>query len=897
MKLSIKKSFISLAVCGVLFPNIVLCGDIIVSDDQMIHPNKGSQTTTTVDNIIITNSGALNHYVNGASGAKITVNKDLNLSSSGSGNSYVTVKNKGALNLNNVKLGQQTYVYGNDSNITISGLARLENNGSIESNNSIIDINKTTLNATSYIAGYGDSKVKINDINLSNNSKVYVEKLDINISGDLIAKDKASIYSDNNGTITVSNVTLDNNATLGTKNGTVTISGNSKLDDNSSIFSSGNKTITTNGTLDINGTSNIFGNGDIDINGVTTLDGQSYIDANNSTLTINANTTLDGNSSLYGMDTNGKVTSNADKTITLNNTSRIYTESNDIDLSGDLIAHDFTTIKADNNGSIILNNVTLDNNATIIGKNNNITINGATSFDGNSSIYSTGAGTITLNGINRFSSKNAGIFVENNSSKNISSTVNINLNDKTTLTKGAYIVSQGDGNISINSLNIIDRGFVISDKNINISDLNISDSGDFSYVLVKSKNNDLNITHLTTPSDTNVITYTVSQNDKNVSVYRSFVDASAFGLAGNDASTYNTLLWSMDKNKDKDVYDAINSNLTNSQVATAVKTMTPEISNSSIGIIDISRGIISTIGSHLKVARLNNSSQGISTGDDALDYNAWAQLFTTKLEQDDANGISGFDSTGGGIVLGCDKEVEDNTIYGLALSFGTSKISSKNNLTDASTNIAAKQFTLYFSQSFKNSYLEGYLTKGFNKNNGSRNIILGSFTRVARSSYDSQITSAKLAYGKSIKFDKFTLVPNSSISSSMVSNDKYTETGAQSLNLTVSNKDLRKITGLIGINLLKDIEFKSGSTLAYSLNLSYKKDFGDQYATSSSQFRDADYTFTTNGLPLDDSAIVYGTSFKYTDSSKLVDYKFNIERTESQNARSTIGSITAKIRF
>jgi outer membrane autotransporter protein len=341
----------------------------------------------------------------------------------------------------------------------------------------------------------------------------------------------------------------------------------------------------------------------------------------------------------------------------------------------------------------------------------------------------------------------------------------------------------------------------------------------------------------------------------------------------------------------------MNNNLSNTQIKTAVQTMKPEITNSSIGAIAISNGSLSTVSNYLQVARIKSAKQGISTGDESANKNVWIQGFSTTAKQDDVDGKSGYDSKGNGVVIGFDKNMEFDTTYGIAISFGTSDITGNSSLTNTSTDVISKQLTLYFSRNFYTSYIEGYISKGWNDNSSQRDIILGTDKRTAYSSYGSTIKTMKLAYGNNIKVSRFIFTPNGSITSSMVSTDTYTETGASGADLTVDTKDLEKVTTLLGLKVSTKIDFSSGSSFSPLVRISYKKDFGDNYTTATSQFRDADYTFISDGLEVDDYAMVYGASLKYKSASGMSEYKIDVETTQSEHYVSNIGSFTARFKF
>lgn len=323
--------------------------------------------------------------------------------------------------------------------------------------------------------------------------------------------------------------------------------------------------------------------------------------------------------------------------------------------------------------------------------------------------------------------------------------------------------------------------------------------------------------------------------------------------------------------------------------------MKPEISNGTIGAINISNGSLSTVSSHLQVARGYNSNKGISTGDEAANMNFWIQGFSTKAEQDNVKDVSGYNSKGNGIVIGVDKEVNLDTIYGIALSFGSSDVTSKDTLRDAKADIIAKQLMVYFSQNYGRSYLEGYFSKGWNDNSSSRDIILGTNKRTASANYNSKISTIKLAYGNNIKVSNVTFTPNVSLASSMVSTNTYTENGAQGANLTVDTKDMSKVTSTIGV--IVDLNSNQDALFTPKFRVSYKKNFGDDYSKATAQFRDAKYTFSTKGIEVDDNAMVYGTTLQYKSRSGMSVYKVDFEVTKSEHYQSSIGSFTARFKF
>ena len=861
------KNLLSIIACSILYPSIAISDEIV--DQNVIRSSDYNTTDLIIKETSVGGLAALpDTYLSANTDIKITINNDLNISSTTSENAYLTVKGtNGSLNANNVNLNQQTYIYAEDANITITGNTILENNASIENLNSTINLNTTTINST---AG------------------VYSDNGNINLNGTTTLHEEAYIKADNNGTLNINNtIIMDGYSSAGTIDGNILVNGDINLDGNASIYSKGNtSSITTNGTINLNSTSSLFSNGNIFINGTTHLMDSSMIDANKSNITISSTLSLDNNSSIIAMGDNSLIDLNG--TTTLNNTSGVYSNNSIINLNGITTLHDEAYIKADNNGTININNtITLDGKASLV--SNNIIANSNINLSDDAVIYnnSTDSGSITLNGTNDFDGANSGIYIENQSSS-----ININLSNQTNLKNGAYVINYGDGNFTANIINIDNSGFIITNNNILINDINITDSGSFESVLIETNEHNLTINNITIPTNTNIKTYAYTLTDSNLSVYKSFVDSSVFGLEGNDRNTYNTLLYSMD-NLDSAAYNALNSNLTNEQVSTAVKTMTPKISASNLGAISLATSTISTISSHLE----SSSNSGISTGDENPKYKSWVQFYNSKFNQENVGNSFGYKSKGNGIVFGIDNKIDTNILYGLALSFGYTDVKNNDTTSNATTTISNKQFTAYYADSSFNNIIEAYISIGWNKNNSKRDIILGNEKRTAIASYDSKIINSKFSYAIPYKFTNLSILPKLYISSAMVTTDKYEESGANSLDLIVANKDLTKITTGFELNIKKNIYLNNNAIFIPAFLIGYKKDFGDNYSSATSQFRDAYYTFNTDGIKTDSKAIIYGTNIQYKSSDRLLEYKLSYTKEKANSYDSTVSTFTILYKF
>jgi outer membrane autotransporter protein len=395
--------------------------------------------------------------------------------------------------------------------------------------------------------------------------------------------------------------------------------------------------------------------------------------------------------------------------------------------------------------------------------------------------------------------------------------------------------------------------------------------------------------------DNNFVDYNVTTNANSVTVVSNYAGASELGLTGNVASTYASVKTVI--SADLEIFNAMKT-MSAVQIEAAIKTMAPQTSGGSVGAISASSGAVSTVSSHMKVARAKSAVSGIATGDIMSNMNVWGQAYYSDSNQDAMNGVEGYDALSSGMVFGIDKQIDSDTLYGLAFSFGSTDVNSKDMISLGQTHVDSKQLSAYFSKKFDTYYMDGVFSYGINKNTGSRNIVVNEhIQRTALSEYNSQILSAKIGASTSYKYNGFTVSPNMSLSYATVATDTFSEAGAGSLNLTVVNQDTAKATAVAGFTLSKAIKTDSGGTFIPEFKFSLKQEFGDAYSTSHATFSGAGDSFITEGLEADDSAMTYGLGSNYTTSDKMTEIRFGLDQTKANGFTSDAATVTVRFKF
>jgi len=476
---------------------------------------------------------------------------------------------------------------------------------------------------------------------------------------------------------------------------------------------------------------------------------------------------------------------------------------------------------------------------------------------------------------------------------NISATKTLNLNAAASIISGTTTINGSSASI-------------VSNKDTDLGNVVIVDDSSFTigttYTLVDMTGSDLTVGTITGPTGTILIPFTTTSaadaeaTDK-ITVIRDYAEASTLSISGNNANTYTAATTATITN-DTAIYNEMIS-MTAAQIDEAVDTMHPNTNGVSAGTVNVSNYSVDTVSNHLTVARAKISgSSGISTGDESLDNGLWVQGFYTNIQQEDRGGVSGYDSEGYGLVLGIDRNIKNSSIIaGVALSLGKNDVDSKNTTTLATTQTDSIQIMAYISKSFSNFYLESTLSYAQNFNDATRHVVVGAIDRIAEADYNSNILAARLAIGFPIKKHGIVILPKASVNYINLKTDTYTETGAGSMNLTVDTQALSKYTVKMGINISKEIQFRSGGILIPELKTGLSYDMGDDFSTSSSTFEGGGNAFSTNGLDAEDLSGDAGVGLSYISADKITEFNMNYDVNVKSDYLEQVGLLTLKYKF
>jgi outer membrane autotransporter protein len=302
------------------------------------------------------------------------------------------------------------------------------------------------------------------------------------------------------------------------------------------------------------------------------------------------------------------------------------------------------------------------------------------------------------------------------------------------------------------------------------------------------------------------------------------------------------------------VFTSLNRLSTDAQVAQAVESTTPQtgtanlnattqISNNIQGIVDTRQNI--------------NMSGGLNSGDDMFaDKNFWIKAFGSRGEQDDKNGINGFDLEAKGFGLGIDGEKNDKQI-GAAFFYTNANVDVNN--VSQSSNLDVFTALVYgnvpvIDDKTKLLYQASY---SWQQNSSSRDIAFMGTT--ASADYTTTIAAADLKLVRDYRItNSFMVQPLIQTTYRYFDSPSYNETGAGALNLHVNSFNSNQL--LAGGGLIAHYKLDDDSKIIGNISALY--DVNNKKQTVTSSYEGAvGVEFETDGI--DNGRWQYETGIAY----------------------------------
>jgi outer membrane autotransporter protein len=326
-------------------------------------------------------------------------------------------------------------------------------------------------------------------------------------------------------------------------------------------------------------------------------------------------------------------------------------------------------------------------------------------------------------------------------------------------------------------------------------------------------------------------------------------------------------------------------------VSSALETLTPDVSgavtSAAFAASDAGLGVIG--GRMDEMASIDGT--GVATGSSSYRSGVWGQAFGTAADQDDRDGVRGYQSDTGGFALGADTMINDQMKLGASLAYANTSADSANGEVDIDSYQGTVYGTYDMGQWFTNALL------GFTEHNfdSTRNIAVALGGGQADGEFDGQQYTAKIGGGYKMKIQGgLQVTPLASLMYTHLALDDYTETGAAAL--AVDNSDVDVLKSELGFKLAYPI-VDGGITYVPAIRGSWFYDFiGDEQETSSSFTSVPTVVFATQGADIAQSSFDLGLGLDVMAQDNVT-VSFDYDLISKEDYISHNGSIKARLAF
>jgi uncharacterized protein with beta-barrel porin domain len=256
-------------------------------------------------------------------------------------------------------------------------------------------------------------------------------------------------------------------------------------------------------------------------------------------------------------------------------------------------------------------------------------------------------------------------------------------------------------------------------------------------------------------------------------------------------------------------------------------------------------------------------------------------VYDNAGRQGDRDNVNGYRSNAVGAMLAYDVPVNSETRVGVGGGYARTKVDGNN--IGGNTTVDSYQLTAYASHTPGPVFVQGSLSAGWDKYDGSRPIVFPGISRTAASDYNGSHVTALVSTGKHFYFGQNTLTPLASLQASRVHVGSYTESGAGDINLRVDSQDYNFVQSSLGAKVERLIQ-SGNATYAPEVHARWLHDFSSTTMQQTAAFTGGGSNFFTQGVAQDRELFNVGAGVTFLScncgerswtAKGVYDYKWN----------------------
>jgi hypothetical protein len=268
----------------------------------------------------------------------------------------------------------------------------------------------------------------------------------------------------------------------------------------------------------------------------------------------------------------------------------------------------------------------------------------------------------------------------------------------------------------------------------------------------------------------------------------------------------------------------------------------------------------------------------------------WLKAFGTLGEQDEIDGVNGYDIDSYNLSIGYDKKVSDSSVMGLAFNYTAADIDS-DEINASRLSIEGYQLSAYLSYALDEAtFVDAIVMLGANDNDSRRKIAIGEIDGIGRGDFDSRYGRLYAAVGRDhLLNQQFTLTPIVSLLYTYIEEDSYNETGLGDIGLAVNKRDAEFAVAELAVagNYALNAHHHFSATAGFGYELLSTD------TTIDASFIGDSTVFQTNGAERAPEEYTIGLGYKFIANDQLT-VNVNYDYEAAQGYKNQMLSATAR---
>ena len=298
-------------------------------------------------------------------------------------------------------------------------------------------------------------------------------------------------------------------------------------------------------------------------------------------------------------------------------------------------------------------------------------------------------------------------------------------------------------------------------------------------------------------------------------------------------------------------------------VNTILESTTPTVDNGvAAATVNVSNSSVNMIGTRLAEIRDDKVGTGMFAGNGMYGTQIWGQVFGSSADQDDRDGVAGYDATTYGLAVGIDTADRlEGVTFGIAGSYASTDIFS-DNANKTETEIDSWQLTAYGDYDLsKTAFLNAMVGYAYNDIESKRFNVGGVSGLTATGDNDGNQYVARVEVGNDYYMNDMNgmiLTPTALVNYIHVTQDSYTETGAGGASMVVNPDDINILELGLGVEASWKKEMSNGGMFEPAVHVGYRYDVIGDEAGATSSFTGGGAAFNTDGFDPSESTFNVG---------------------------------------